>query len=30
MSAVPDGDDYVINGQKTMISGADIADLIMT
>ena len=29
-SAVPDGDDYVINGQKTMISGADIADLIMT
>jgi hypothetical protein len=26
-SAVPDGDDYVINGQKTMISGADIADL---
>jgi alkylation response protein AidB-like acyl-CoA dehydrogenase len=29
-SAVPDGDDYLINGQKTMISGADIADLIMT
>jgi alkylation response protein AidB-like acyl-CoA dehydrogenase len=29
-SAVPDGDDYVINGQKTMISGADIADVIMT
>jgi len=28
-SAVPDGDDYVINGQKTMISGADIADVIM-
>ncbi len=29
-SAVRDGDDYVINGQKTMISGADIADMIMT
>ncbi len=29
-SAVLDGDDYVINGQKTMISGADIADVIMT
>ena len=29
-SAVLDGDDYVINGQKTMISGADIADMIMT
>jgi alkylation response protein AidB-like acyl-CoA dehydrogenase len=28
-SAVQDGDEYVINGQKTMISGADIADLIM-
>jgi alkylation response protein AidB-like acyl-CoA dehydrogenase len=27
--AVPDGDHYVINGQKTMISGADIADVIM-
>ncbi len=29
-SAVLDGDDYVINGQKTMISGADIADVLMT
>ncbi len=29
-SAVRDGDEYVINGQKTMISGADIADIIMT
>jgi len=29
-SAVPDGDYYVINGHKTMISGADIADFIMT
>ena len=29
-SAVPDGDAYVINGHKTMISGADIADVIMT
>jgi len=29
-SAVADGDDYIINGQKTMISGADIADVIMT
>ncbi len=29
-SAVPDGDHYLLNGQKTMISGADIADLIMT
>jgi alkylation response protein AidB-like acyl-CoA dehydrogenase len=29
-SATPDGDCYVINGQKTMISGADIADFIMT
>ena len=28
-SAVADGDHYVINGQKTMISGADIADVIM-
>lgn len=29
-SAVRDGDSYVINGHKTMISGADIADIIMT
>jgi alkylation response protein AidB-like acyl-CoA dehydrogenase len=29
-SAVPDGDYYVINGNKTMISGADIADFIIT
>jgi alkylation response protein AidB-like acyl-CoA dehydrogenase len=29
-SAVADGDHYVINGHKTMISGADIADFIMT
>ncbi len=29
-SAVADGDYYVINGHKTMISGADIADFIMT
>jgi len=29
-SAVPDGDYYLINGHKTMISGADIADFIMT
>ncbi len=29
-SATSDGDFFVINGQKTMISGADIADFIMT
>ena len=28
--AVADGDEYVINGHKTLISGADIADYIMT
>jgi acyl-CoA dehydrogenase len=28
--AVPDRDYYVINGHKTMITGADIADFIMT
>ena len=29
-SAVLDGEHYVINGHKTMITGADIADFIMT
>lgn len=29
-SAEADGDEYVIRGHKTMISGADIADVIMT
>ena len=28
--AVADGDDWVINGHKTLISGAEIADYIMT
>jgi alkylation response protein AidB-like acyl-CoA dehydrogenase len=28
--AVADGDEFVINGQKPLISGADIADIIMT
>jgi acyl-CoA dehydrogenase len=28
--AVPDGDDYIINGHKTMITGAEIAEYIMT
>ncbi len=30
IQAVADGDEYVINGHKTLISGADIADYIMT
>jgi alkylation response protein AidB-like acyl-CoA dehydrogenase len=30
MRAVADGDEYVINGHKTLISGADVADYIMT
>jgi alkylation response protein AidB-like acyl-CoA dehydrogenase len=29
-TAVPDGDDFVLNGHKHYISGADIADYIMT
>jgi len=29
-AAVPDGDDFVLNGHKHYISGADVADYIMT